>query len=325
MKKNIINITKCVSFLLVLLFLLYGSSLLVMPKDNSGDAGIHYLSAMGYLAEPEDSMDILFLGDSLIYSGVSPLYMWNKYGITSYDCSIPSQKFVFANKFCKTFLEKQSPKIVFIETDTIFRNLSPEDLATFYAEQIFSVFSYHNRWKSLNKRDLNPTIEYTRIEPFRGYRMSTKVNGAKSNDYYKETTDITHVSKTNFRYLENLKEMCDEKGAKLVILSMPCQKNWNYKIHNGAEEAAKKLGIDYLDLNLVKDGLNMDWAKDTRDKGEHLNNYGAEKVSDYLGKYITSLGLTSDKRGTAGFESWNESHQKLQNEIDAELIKNAMK
>ena len=290
MKKNIINITKCVSFLLVLLFLLYGSSLLVMPKDNSGDAGIHYLSAMGYLAEPEDSMDILFLGDSLIYSGVSPLYMWNKYGITSYDCSIPSQKFVFANKFCKTFLEKQSPKIVFIETDTIFRNLSPEDLATFYAEQIFSVFSYHNRWKSLNKRDLNPKIEYTRIEPFRGYRLSTKVN-----------------------------------GAKLVILSMPCQKNWNYKIHNGAEEAAKKLGIDYLDLNLVKDGLNMDWAKDTRDKGEHLNNYGAEKVSDYLGKYITSLGLTADKRNMAGFESWNESHQKLQNEIDAELIKNAMK
>ncbi len=325
MKKNIINITKCVSFLLVLLFLLYGSSLLVMPKDNSGDAGIHYLSAMGYLAEPEDSMDILFLGDSLIYSGVSPLYMWNKYGITSYDCSIPSQKFVFANKFCKTFLEKQSPKIVFIETDTIFRNLSPEDLATFYAEQIFSVFSYHNRWKSLNKRDLNPKIEYTRIEPFRGYRLSTKVNGAKSNDYYKETTDITHVSKTNFKYLENLKEMCDEKGAKLVILSMPCQKNWNYKIHNGAEEAAKKLGIDYLDLNLVKDGLNMDWAKDTRDKGEHLNNYGAEKVSDYLGKYITSLGLTADKRNMAGFESWNESHQKLQNEIDAELIKNAMK
>ena len=106
---------------------------------------------------------------------------------------------------------------------------------------------------------------------------------------------------------------------------MPCQKNWNYKIHNGAEEAAKKLGIDYLDLNLVKDGLNMDWAKDTRDKGEHLNNYGAEKVSDYLGKYITSLGLTADKRNMAGFESWNESHQKLQNEIDAELIKNAMK
>lgn len=325
MKKNIINITKCVSFLLVLLCLLYGSSLLVMPKDNSGDAGIHYLSAMGYLAEPEDSMDVLFLGDSLIYSGVSPLYLWNKYGITSYDCSIPSEKFVFANKFCKTFLEKQSPKIVFIETDTIFRNLSPEDLATFYAEQVFSVFSYHNRWKSLNKRDLDPTIEYTRIEPFRGYRMSALIKGAKSNDYYKETNDITRVSKINFKYLESLKQMCDEKGAKLVILSMPCQKNWNYKIHNGADEAAKKLGIEYLDLNLVKDGLGMDWTKDTRDKGEHLNNYGAEKVTDYLGRYITSLGLAADKRDMAGFESWNESYLKLQNEIDADIIKNSMK
>lgn len=321
MKKNIKNIAKCVSFFLVLLCLLYGSSLLVMPKDNSSEAGMHYLSAMGYLAEPENSMDVLFLGDSLIYSGVSPLYIWNKYGITSYDCSIPSEKFVFANKFCETFLEKQSPKIVFIETDTIFRNLSPEDMATFYAEQVFSVFSYHNRWKSLNKRDLNPEIEYTRIEPFRGYRLSALIKGAKSSDYYKETTDITHVSKTNYKYLEHLKEMCDEKGAKLVILSMPCQKNWNYKIHNGADEAAKKLGIDYLDLNLVKDGLNMNWAEDTRDKGEHLNNYGAEKVSDYLGRYVISLGLATDRRGMEGYESWDESYLKLQNEIEQDILK----
>ena len=79
MKKNIINITKCVSFLLVLLCLLYGSSLLVMPKDNSESAGIHYVTAMGYLAEPENSMDVLFLGDSLVYSGISPVYIWNEY------------------------------------------------------------------------------------------------------------------------------------------------------------------------------------------------------------------------------------------------------
>lgn len=328
MKTNIKNITKCVCFFLTVVCVLYGASLLVMPKDNSESAGIHYVTAMGYLAEPENSMDVLFLGDSLVYSGISPVYIWNAYGITSYDCSIPSEKFSFANEFCKTFLEKQSPKVVFLETGVLFRDLQEEDVATFHAQQVLSVFTYHNRWKSLTKRDLNPKIDYTYIEPFRGYRMSTKVNGAKSNDYYKEAMDITHVSKTNFKYLENLKKMCDEKGAKLVILSIPCQKNWNYKIHNGAEEAAEKLGLEYLDMNLLTaqdDGFAMNWELDSRDKGEHLNNRGAEKVSEYLGKYITAMGLTTDKRGTAGYESWNEAYVKLQNEIDADMIKNAMK
>ncbi len=328
MKKNIINITKCVSFLLVLLCLLYGSSLLVMPKDNSESAGIHYVTAMGYLAEPENSMDVLFLGDSLVYSGISPVYIWNEYGITSYDCSIPSEKFSFANDFCKTFLEKQSPKVVFIETGVLFRELQEEDIATFHVQQVLSVFSYHNRWKSLTKRDLNPKIDYTYIEPFRGYRLSTVTKPGKTNGYFSKTEETRHVSDKNFKYLKKLKAMCDEKGAKLIILSMPCQKNWNYKIHNGTVRAAIKLGIDYLDLNLLTvqdDGFAINWDLDTRDKGEHLNNRGAEKVSEYLGKYITAMGLTTDKRGTAGYESWNEAYVKLQDEIDADMIKNAIK
>ena len=165
MKTNIKNITKCVCFFLTVVCVLYGASLLVMPKDNSESAGIHYVTAMGYLAEPENSMDVLFLGDSLVYSGISPVYIWNAYGITSYDCSIPSEKFSFANEFCKTFLEKQSPKVVFLETGVLFRDLQEEDVATFHAQQVLSVFTYHNRWKSLTKRDLNPKIDYSYNKP----------------------------------------------------------------------------------------------------------------------------------------------------------------
>ncbi len=328
MKTNIKNITKCVCFVLTLVCILYGASVLVTPKDNSESAGIHYVTAMGYLAEPENSMDVLFLGDSLVYSGISPVYIWNEYGITSYDCSIPSEKFTFANNFCKTFLENQSPKVVFIESSVLYRELQQEDTATFDVQQFLSVFTYHNRWKSLTKRDLNPEIEYTHIEPFRGYRLSTVAKAGKTNGYFTETDEIRYVSNKNYKYLEKLKAMCDEKGAKLIIFSMPCQKNWNYKIHNGTVLAALKLGVDYLDMNLLtvqEDGFAMNWELDSRDKGEHLNNRGAEKVSEYLGKYITAMGLTTDKRGMSGYESWNDAYSELQNEIEADEIKNAMK
>jgi len=320
MKKHIVNILKCLCFTVLFISLLLFSSFVVMPKDNSSSAGMHYLSAMGYLAEPENSMDVLFLGDSLVYSGISPVHMWEKYGFTSYDCAIPSEKFIYAKDFCTQFLEKQSPKIVFLETDVIFRDLKPEDLGAHLAESAFSVFSYHDRWKHLTKRDLDFSIDYTRIEPYRGYRPSTKIKPAKSNSYIKDTKDCRSITSSNLRYLKSVKKMCDEKGAKLIIFSMPCQKNWNMKIHNGMQKAAEELGLEYVDMNLVKDGPKIDWSQDSRDGGEHLNHYGAAKVSDYLGRYIADSGLISSDRTGDGYETWVEAYAKIDNEITQKLV-----
>lgn len=315
MKKHIINILKCFCFSVLFLSLLLFSSFVVRPKDNSGTAGMHYLSAMGFLAEPENSMDVLFLGDSLVYAGISPVQMWKKYGFTSYDCAIPSEKFIYAKDFCEQFLERQSPKLVFLETDVIFRDLTPEDLGAHLAESAFSVFSYHDRWKHLKARDFDFSIEYTRIEPYRGYRPSTKICPAKSNDYIKPTNDIRAIKKANLKYLEQVKQMCEEKGAKLIIFSMPCQKNWSMKIHNGMQKKADELGLEYLDLNLVGSALEMDWQADSRDGGEHLNSYGAVKVSDYLGKYISGYGVELGDRSGDSYASWEESYIKLENDI----------
>lgn len=329
MKKHIINILKCICFAVLLVSLLLFSSFVVMPKDNSSTAGMHYLSAMGFLAEPENSMDVLFLGDSLVYAGISPVHMWKKYGFTSYDCAIPSEKFIYAKDFCEQFLEKQSPKLVFLETDVIFRDLKPEDLCAHLAESALSVFNYHDRWKHLSARDLDFNIDYTHIEPYRGYRPSTKIYAAKSNDYIKSTLETRSIKKTNLKYIEQVKQMCEEKGAELIIFSMPCQKNWNMKIHNGMQKKADELGLKYLDLNLVDSDLDanpvdctlgMDWQTDTRDGGEHLNSNGAAKVSDYLGKYITNYGVELGNRSGDNYATWEEAYGKLVSDIESKTV-----
>lgn len=52
------------------------------------------------------------------------------------------------------------------------------------------------------------------------------------------------------------------------------------------QQYADEKGIAYLDLNEKVEELGLNWAEDTQDKGDHLNVYGAEKVTSYLGNYL---------------------------------------
>ena len=141
MKKIIKRIVSCVLFVAILLGLLQVSSLVFQPKSNDKASGIHYPRANGIFSEPKDSIDTVFIGDSEVYHSFIPLNIWRDYGITSYDVSSPSQKLVYSMEFLKKTFENQSPKIVFLETNAIFRKSYLEDEITYKAEQIFPIMT----------------------------------------------------------------------------------------------------------------------------------------------------------------------------------------
>lgn len=55
--------------------------------------------------------------------------------------------------------------------------------------------------------------------------------------------------------------------------------------------------------------MGIDWANDTRDKGDHLNHYGAVKVSHYLGKILTEKYSLPDRRNDANYAFWKEDYE----------------
>ena len=65
-------------------------------------------------------------------------------------------------------------------------------------------------------------------------------------------------------------------------------------------------GVDYIDANYDIDKLQIDWSRDTFDGGDHLNLFGARKMTRYLGDYLRAeCGLT-DHREDPSYQSWHD-------------------
>ena len=101
------------------------------------------------------------------------------------------------------------------------------------------------------------------------------------------------------------------------MFSSPSTVNWNYEKHNGIQRLAKELNCDYLDLNLDPHKVKINWKKDSRDAGDHLNHRGAVKVSRYLTEYLKSVKLLNDHRSDKRYASWKKSQKKYDADVGA--------
>ncbi len=293
------------AFMAGLIVLLLVASQIVMPKNNTAKDGIKDPLANGFLGEGKNTIDVLVLGDSEAFCAFIPLKIWQDYGITSYICSTIGQQLWYSEEFLHKAFRRQSPKIVVLETDAIFRDFGNKDVIAQKAESVFSVFGYHNRWKTLNSKDWSLTVNYSHVEKSKGYLYSTIVSPASMDGYMKASQKKEAIPQRNIRYIKDFQAFCNKNGAKLILISSPSTVNWNSMRHNSIKEISEKLNVEYIDMNLMHEQIPIDWEKDTRDKGDHMNHNGAMKVTSYLGKYLSESGLFTDHRQDKQYRHWN--------------------
>ncbi|MBR5128084.1 MAG: hypothetical protein IKU69_06605, partial [Roseburia sp.] len=149
MQTKMKNIVSSVLFLLGLLLLLMLASRFLEPKNNTEEYGMEDQRANGILAEPEQSIDVLFIGDSVSYCSVIPVQIWRDYGFTSYMCGTSLQQLYYTKEFLYKAFETQSPKVVMLEGTPIFNNFMYKENVRNAVERVLPVFRYHDRWKDL--------------------------------------------------------------------------------------------------------------------------------------------------------------------------------
>ena len=304
--------------LAALCVLLLALSSLFLPKDNSEEAGMLDAPAHSVLGEPADTIDVLFVGDSEVYNALSPLRMWERFGFTSTLVSTNVQKLPYAFTLLRRATAAQQPRVVVIETNEIYNELSANDIAKRTAQDLLPVLEYHDRWKGLTLRDLNPRVEYTWTDPYKGYVVNDDEGPADPEAiaaWMAPTDAVEEISWLNRWSLGRIIEYCREIGAEPVLVSVPSTKNWNMARHNAIAAYAAEEGVAYFDLNTGPTKVDIDWTCETRDKGDHLNLRGATKASDMLGACLAEAFSLPDHRGDDAYADWDDSlegyHEKV--------------
>jgi len=308
------NVVKVLIFLIIFIILLLVSSFIFVPKSNIAMSTRTRKTNL-VMGEKDNSLDALFIGDSLVYTAINPMHIWENYGYTSYDLAMSAQYLYESYNNIDKILQNQKPKIIFLETNQFFRKYKIVNVIGAEGKKIFPVFEYHNRWKDLSFDDLFKKAEYTLRDPYKGYRFMNKVNRAEdaNKNYMKKKKDKKEINDLNYRYIKKIAQKCKENDIELVLLSTPSMKNCNYSKYQTIKDIAKEFNLEHVDLNL-DNKLDIDWITETVDKGDHLNYLGAYKVSDFLGEYLKGKNFV-DHRHDDKYSSWQEDYELYKKKI----------
>ncbi len=288
----------------------------------------------GFYAEKKDDIDLLVLGSSNSFCTVNPLVLYEHYGIAAYDFGSSSQPMQISVLYLKEALKCQKPAVVALEITMLTSDpissrreqalrwgltdmpLSADKLRCIYQSvgkldaeyfsYVFPVFRYHGRWKELSKTDytyfLKDKTNYTK-----GYLETQAVSALPVNldDY--DSEGEAWFAQENIEYLDEMVQICRENGIALLLFKSP-RAGW-YRYETEAVRAlASERGIDFIDYNELyhQELVALDTAQDFRDE-EHLNDFGAQKVSLHFGNYIKERYALADRRGEAQANSWDEA------------------
>ena len=300
------KIAKIILFPIGLFLILNLIGCLFLPLSSVKKYGIFKTALYDIASEKEDTIDVIFLGDSIFYNSVSPLKLYHEYGYTSYDCAVRSQTTKQAYNHLKVAIEQEHPNVVFFSANVLFRDPAQQPLYWKVKNQIqyyLPIFKIHTTWKNIFSE--NPSGD-----PAKGYRYTKLKHKANPKGHMKPTSKSKPIAQINIEYLEKIKKLCEENNVELVMISVPSLVSWNSQRANSTLKIAKDLNIKFIDLNL-DETIIIDWSNESKDKGDHLNYKGTAKVTKWFGEYIKTNNLAEDHRNDKKYASWEEAYQKF--------------
>ena len=333
MKKQKIWPVLVASAVLLLAGLCYLSAVFV-PKQVSNIATSKLWD--GFYNEPVNSIDVVFVGPSTVYYGVSPTEIYEEYGFTSYALASPNQRMVLSELYIREAFKTQSPKVVVVD-QTLFFDENIKGYEPFYRtaldhmkfswnklktaeylvsqddrqsliSYVFPLFRYHSRWSDgLSQKDFN--IGADEDYPNKGFSSGPHVQDYGDPLHMSPTDEIDDAFDANaLEHLRNIIEICEENGAEFLLMRMPVMGQYTMARHNGIEQLAEETGIAFLDMNTEENwnAIGMDARRDFHSL-PHLNYCGADKVASFLGQYISETFCLPDHRGDAAFSAWDKA------------------
>jgi hypothetical protein len=284
--------------------ILYLLQLLFMPK-YMGAVREGALVAEYY--NEKTPHDVIFIGDCEVYENFSPVALWEKYGITSYIRGTPQQLIWQSYYLLEETLMYEKPKVVVfnvlsmkygepqneaynrmtldgmrlspVKIKAVEASMTPEEDLPSY---IFPFLRFHSRWSELSSDDVKYMFGKKPVS-HNGYLMRVDIKAAGQPPIPQKLADYT-FSDVCYNYLDMMVELCKENGIQLILIKAPSiYPHWYDEWEEQMVDYADRKGLMYINFLKLNEQTGLDLRTDTYDSGLHLNIYGAEKLSAYLG------------------------------------------
>ena len=288
--------------------------------------------------EEKENFDVLFLGNSHMTNAVLPMQLWDQYGIVSYNLGghgtqIPTEYWILrlALDYCR-------PQVVVIDCKAMESNTKTALIYSYvhqimdqmplsitkvcavfdllndpYYEEgqdgeertplglLWSFSVYHSRWDDLGKGDFVVTINRQK-----GGEMKCRLAKPKQFDRIADD-EVLEEETVGTEYLRRIIELCQSRGIQVMLVYLPFPaEEIDQRTANTMEKIAEEYELPCV--NFLKENV-IRYDTDMADADSHVNYSGAQKLTTWIGQYLSERLDVPDHRQDPLYASWNDDFQ----------------
>lgn len=318
---------RAAAFVCVVLAALYMADCILCVKSPHGVDQARYL----YI-QPEDQVDVVFLGSSHVHCNVNTQILWDEHGIASYLCTGAEQPLWNSYYYLKEALKTQKPVLVVLDMycparfygdyqmGWIDENVGGMRISWNKYEAVqasaesdrvnylLGFLKYHSRYEELDAEDFeNFPWDWEEQRRWKGYTQLDNHTELTEPDL-SHVTQMREMTEKSQEYFEKIVELTREEKIQLALVSAPyLPEEEDQKVYNYIERVASENGLLFLNYNSTRmyREIGLDFAEDFADH-THLGAEGSRKYTEHLGSWLKANYEIPDRRGQEGYESWEE-------------------
>ena len=305
--------------------------------------------AYTYYQKEDLSEDILIVGPSSTFVGISPLHIYDQTGLTAYNLGNSVQFPMISYLNVKEAFDRgMKPRLVIVNSKAItiqsgvdqnepflrrgldYKKFSLPKLRAIMAivrqsewqdpfSFIFPMIRYHSRWL-----EMTMTEDYAAaLEQEYDYRHGQwgvyKVKKIEDErDENMKDTERIELREEYVKWFREIADLCEKNDCRVMLIVMP-DIRWTTGSHDTLQELTDSMGdnVDFLDFN-YDDGIDkagLDLNTDFYDD-HHVNARGSVKATKFITDYIT--------KNYDLHESQSTDELKKQNQEDLEHYKKVL-
>lgn len=316
---------------------------------------------LSYNKEESETTDVVFIGGSSTYVFWAPYHAWIEYGIASYDYAGDAMSPALMKGLMQEVRNLKEPDLFIIDlralevrdshpgfyslaaleniTDSLKYSRNRADMIHYAygyeqpglennIENYIDLIKYHVAWKNITWEQYKYSSGDVTDNEYKGFGMFDWAcyEPLEKKDW-KDVSDVQFFSEDTMQILKDILIYSKENDLNVLFTLNPfyMEDDSIKKRYNGVKELVEKYGYTFLNTNDYYDEMDIDFEHDFYHR-DHVNLYGAEKFTSFLGAYIMEhySDVVKDRRNdsaysekwNAGIQTWKEGVMNQKAEID---------